>query len=221
MQTNLETELCAALDAMPTRGNAAGSIGQRLGVSAQETGLHGHRTRRRRFDDGRGQVAAAELVHRLPVKAETLHFIMDGTFTLAAVIPVIQAHIGQPVALTVCTLGLNDDTTDQLAAMLRDGRLAELRLAFSSYFRASDPDTAAHAVDALTKAGATIACERLHAKLQLYQPASGRARYILETSANLRSCQCVEIAAITNDPGLYRWHDQWLTGFFNRNSIPL
>src|ERR1035437_1152237 len=115
---------------------------------------------------------------------------MDGNFTLAAVIPVIQAHIGQPVKLTICTLGLNNDTTDALASMLKDGRLAELRLAFSSYFRASDPDTAAHAVDALTKAGATVACERLHAKLQLYRPATGRDRYCLETSANLRSCQC-------------------------------
>jgi hypothetical protein len=219
MQTNLETELCAALDAMPTRGNAAGSIGQRLGVSAQAIGLRSQRTRRRRFDDGRGQVAAAELIQRLPVKAETLHFIMDGNFRLADVVPVIQRHIGQPVALTVCTLGLNDDTTDQLAAMLHDGRLAELRLAFSSYIRASDPDTAAHAVDALTKAGATVACERLHAKLQLYRPARGRARFVLETSANLRSCQCVEVGAITNDPGLFRWHDQWLTQFFIRNSI--
>jgi len=221
MLNDLETELCAALDAMPTRHSSADSIGARLGVSARETGLHGHRTRRRRFDDGRGQVAAAELVHRLPVKAETLHFIMDGNFRLADVVPVIQRHIGQPVALTVCTLGLNNDTTDALAAMLRDGRLAELRLAFSSYFRASDPDTAAHAVKTLTEQGATVAVERLHAKLQLYRPATGRDRYVLETSANLRSCQCLEVASVTNDPGLFRWHDQWLTQFFNRNAIKL
>lgn len=216
---DLETTLCAALDAMPTRGNGAATIGQRLGVSASQAGLFGQRTRRRSQHDGRSQVAAAELVTRLPTRDETIHFLMDGNFRLADVIPVIQSHIGQPVALTICTLGLNDDTTDALAAMLRDGRLARLRLAFSSYFRASDPDTAQHAVEALTKAGAIVACERLHAKLQLYQPTKGRDRYVLETSANLRSCQCVEIAAITNSAGLFRWHDGWLTEFFTRNAI--
>jgi hypothetical protein len=218
---DLETNLCAALDSLPTRHSSAASIGARLGVSAREIGLQANRTRRRSHNDGRGQVAAAELVTRLPAKGETLHFLMDGNFRLADVVPVIQAHIGEPCRLTIATLGLNNDTTDALASMLKDGRLTELRLAFSSYFRASDRDTAQHAVETLTKAGATVAVERLHAKLQLYQPARSRDRYVLETSANLRSCQCLEIAAITNDAGLFRWHDQWLTQFFNRNAIKL
>ena len=218
---DLESALCAALDTLPKCRNAAATIGQRLGVSAREAGLHSHRTRRRVFHDGRGQVAAGELVTRLPAKGETVHFLMDGNFRLSDVIPIIQQHIGQPCRLTICTLGLNNDTTDQLAAMLKAGTLAELRLAFSSYFKASDPDTAVYAVQTLTRQGATVAVERLHAKLQLYQPAKGRARYVLETSSNLRSCQCVEVVSVTNDPGLYHWHDQWLTGFFNRNSIKL
>jgi hypothetical protein len=218
---DLESSLAAALDAQPPRRNAQATIGDRLGISAAQIGLQANRTRRRSHQDGRGQVAAAALVTRLPAKGETFHFLMDGNFRLADVVPVVQAHIGQPVKLTICTLGLNDDTTDMLAAMLRDGRLAELRLAFSSYFRASDPDTAAHAVKTLTEQGATVAVERLHAKLQLYRPATGRDRYCLETSANLRSCQCLEVASVTNDPSLFRWHDQWLTQFFNRNAIKL
>lgn len=217
----LESALSAALDALPKRRNAAETIGQRLGVSAQEAGLHGHRTRRRVFHDGRGQVAAGELIQRIPAKGETVHFILDGTFRLADVIPVIQSRIGQPCHLTICTLGLSNDTIGQLAAMLKAGTLAELRLAFSSYFRASDPDTAAHAIETLTKLGAQVAVERLHAKLQLYQPAKRRDRYVLETSSNLRSCQCVEIASVTNDPGLFNWHWQWLEKFFQHNAIKL
>jgi hypothetical protein len=213
--------LCAALDTLPKRRNAAETIGQRLGVSAREAGLHSHTARRRVFHEGRGQVAAGELIQRLPAKGETVHFILDGTFRLADVIPVIQSRIGQPCHLTICTLGLNNDTTDQLAAMLKAGTLAELRLAFSSYFKASDPDTAAHAVETLTRQGATVAVERLHAKIQLWQPAKGRARYILETSSNLRSCQCVEIASVTNDPGLFNWHSEWLEKFFQHNAIKL
>jgi hypothetical protein len=218
-RSDLESALMSALDAMPPRRNAAVTIGDRLGISAREIGVHVHAVRRRKFYDGRGQVAAGELIQRLPAIGETLHFVLDGSFRLADVIPIIQQHIGEAVALTICTLGLNDDTTGQLAAMLQAGTLAELRLAFSSYFRASDPDTATHAVQTLTKAGATVAVERLHAKIQLWKPAKSPARFVIETSSNLRSCQCVEICSITNDAGLFNFHDSWLTQFFNRNAI--
>jgi hypothetical protein len=216
---SLETALSAALDALPTRQNRAGTIGSQLGISAAETGLHVHRTRRRQFFDGQGEANAAALVKRLPRAGETLHLVMDGTFTLANVIPIIQTHIGEPCRLTICTLGLNDATTDQLAGMLKAGTLAELRLAMSSYFKASDPETAARAVKVLTQAGALVAVERLHAKLQLWRPATARGRYVLETSSNLRSCNCVEVATLTNDIRLYNWHHRWLTKFFQQNTI--
>jgi hypothetical protein len=215
----LETRLSAALNALPTRQNRAGSIGTRLGISAAQTGLHAQRTRRRQFVDGQGEANAAALVKRLPRAGETLHFVMDGTFTLANVIPIIQAHIGEPCRLTICTLGLNDATTDQLAGMLKAGTLSGLRLAMSTYFKASDPETAARAVTLLTQAGAVVAVERLHAKLQLWQPATARGRYVLETSSNLRSCNCVEVATLTNDARLYNWHHRWLTKFFQQSMI--
>jgi len=216
---NLETSLSAALEALPTRQDRAGSIGSQLGISAAQTGLHAQRTRRRRFVDGQGEINAAAIVKRLPRAGETLHLVMDGTFTLANVIPVIQGHIGEPCCLTICTLGLNDATTDLLVAMLKAGTLARLRLAMSSYFKASDPETAARAVALLTQAGALVAVERLHAKLQLWRPATARGRYVLETSSNLRSCNCVEVATLTNDARLYNWHHRWLTKFFQQNTI--
>jgi hypothetical protein len=216
---DLETTLSAALDALPTRQSRAGTIGSQLGISAAQTGLHAQRTRRRQFVDGQGEANAAALVTRLPRTGEALHFVMDGTFTLANVLPVIQAHIGEPCRLTICTLGLNDQTTDQLAAMLRAGTLSGLRLAMSSYFKASDPETAARAVTVLTQAGAVVAVERLHAKLQLWQPTTAQGRYVLETSSNLRSCNCVEVATLTNDARLYNWHHRWLTKFFQQNAI--
>ena len=218
MQT-LETSLLAAIATIPTRQDRAAKIGTRLGISAQDAGLFSQRIHRRQFLDGQGEANASALVKRLPRPGEALHFVMDGTFTLSNVIPVIQAHIGEPCSLTICTLGLNDTTTDALAAMLVAGTLAELRLAMSSYFKASDPETADRAVTVLSQAGATIAVERLHAKLQLWRPATDRARYVLETSSNLRSCNCVEVATLTNDPALFNWQNRWLTKFFQKNAI--
>ena len=219
MLTDLETALSAALEALPTRRGRSGTIGQRLGISSSEAGLHVQRTRRRQFIDGQGQANVVEIVKRLPKAGEALHFVMDGTFTLANLIPIIQGHVGEPCRLTICTLGLNNDTVDLLAAMLRAGTLSGLRLAMSSYFRASDSETADRAVKILNQAGAVVCVERLHAKLQLWKPATSPARYVLETSSNLRSCNCVEIVTLSNDAALYTWHNKWLTRFFDKNSI--
>lgn len=216
---DLETTLSAALAALPTRQDRSGTIGSQLGISAAQTGLHAQRTRRRQFVDGQGEANAGALVTRLPQVGETIHFLLTGEFTLGNVIPIIQAHIGEPCRLTICTLGLNDATTDLLVAMLKAGTLSGLRLAMSSYFKASDPETAARAVALLTQAGAVVAVERLHAKLQLWRPATSPARYVLETSSNLRSCNCVEVASLTNDARLYNWHHRWLTKFFQQNTI--
>ena len=216
---DLETSLSAALEALPRRRGHSGTIGQRLGISAAETGTHRQRIRRRQFINGQGEANAAALVKRLPKDGEAMHFIMDGTFTLANLIPIIQGHVGQPCRLTICTLGLNDATTDALAAMLKTGTLSGLRLAMSSYFRASDPETADRAVKILGGAGAVVCVERLHAKLQLWQPATSRAHYTLETSSNLRSCNCAEIVTLSNDAALYTWHNKWLSLFFDKNAI--
>jgi hypothetical protein len=219
MLSALEISLSAALDALPKRQDHGATIGSRLGISAADAGLHSQRTRRRQFVDGQGEANAAALVKRLPRTGEALHFVMDGTFTLANAIPVIQAHVAEPCRLTVCTLGLNDATTDRLAGMLKAGTLTGLRLAMSSYFKASDPETAARAVTVLTQCGAVVAVARLHAKLQLWQPATARGRYVLETSSNLRSCQCIEVATLTNDAGLFNWHAKWLSKFFQQNAL--
>lgn len=219
MLTDLETSLSAALNALPTRQDRAGTIGSQLGISAAQTGLHAQRTRRRQFIDGQGEASASAIVKRLPRTGEALHFVLDGTFKMSDVIPVIQGYIGEPCRLTVCTLGLNNDTTDQLAGMLKAGTLESLRLAMSSYFKASDPETAARAVELLTQAGAVVAVARLHAKLQLWRPTTARSRFVLETSSNLRSCNCVEICTLTNNARLYNWHQRWLTRFFQQNTI--
>jgi hypothetical protein len=198
---------------------AGDTIGTRLGISSADAGTHTRRSKHRTLQDFTGKSARAEeVVGRLPALEQSRHFILDGTFTLATVIPVIQQQTG-PCSLTICTLGLNDDTTDLLAAMLKDGRLTDLRLAISSYFRASDRQTADRAIRILGKAGATIAVERVHAKLQVYAPTKSKARFVLETSSNLRSCNCIETATLTNSPALYQFHDAWLTKFFTRNKI--
>lgn len=218
VQDDLEAALSAGLGELPEATSR--TIGTDLGINAQDIGTHRRTTRRRRFADWTEQSAKAEkVVGRLPSKGTTSHFLLDGSFVLASIIPVILDQINSPCRLTIATLGLNLDTVDLLATMLQDKRLSSLRLAMSSYFQQADPTTASYATETLKQEGAIVAVARVHVKLQLYRPSTGKARYVLETSSNLRSCNCIEAAMLTNDAALYRWHDQWLTKFFNTHKI--
>lgn len=219
MKNDLETLLSDALSTLPGRQSRPATIGGQLGIDAAAIGIHTRRTRRRAFVDGQGQANAAALITRLPRPSESMHFVLDGSFRLSETLPIIAQHIGEPAALTICSLGLNDDCTDLLSTMLKAGTVTELRLALSSYFKASDATTANRAVEVLTGLGAKVAIARVHAKIQLWRPATKAGRYVLETSSNLRSCMCIEQASIANDPGLFRWHDKWLTQFFQRHAI--
>ena len=214
---SIENSLLAALGELPSPHR---TIGATIGINYLEVGTHHRTTRRRRFADWTEQSAKAEtVVGRLPAKGATHHFLLDGSFVLASVIPVVLDQISSPCRLTIATLGFNLDTVDLLATMLQDGRLSGLRLAMSSYFQQADAETASYAVETLKAEGAIVAVARVHVKLQLYRPAKGSARYALETSSNLRSCNCIECGMLTNDVALYRWHDQWLTKFFNTHQI--
>ena len=211
---DLESRLAAAVKSMPMRHSAADGVGRRLGISATEAGLHPLRARRRSFAEAHSATSASLLVSRLPEPGESMHLLMDGSFRLGLVLPVIQRLIGGPCRLSVCTLGLHHNTTNLLHGMLQDGRLCHLRIALSSYFRAGDREIADRAAKILSQAGAAIAVERLHVNLQLWQPEAGSDRYVVESSGNLRSCQCIEIATVINDAPLFEWHSRWLSKLF-------
>lgn len=199
--------------------SSAETIGRKLGVSAIATGTVTTRTHRRTFKQANGNNPLDELLPKLPKAGETFHWLLDGTFQMGSVIPHVQRLIGEPCGITLATLGLNNATADELEQMLRDGRATGLRLAISSYFQSADKITAERITAQLKAAGASLAVERNHAKVQLYKPVNKPGRYVIETSSNLRSCNCIEIATITNDTALYDWQDGWLTQFFERNQI--
>jgi hypothetical protein len=195
-------------DALPTASSATLPAGQALGVQAQRITRH---PRQRRFVDMREQVdAARKLVCPLPRPGESVHALLSGEFILAAVIPAILDELAQPAALTVSTLGLNDVTVDLMVRELETGRLTKCDLVLSHYFQQADKEQCARAVHRMHQAGQAVSVCRNHAKLMLFQPAKGRDRYVIETSANLRSAVCLEQLTLSNDAALFGFHTGWL-----------
>ena len=196
------------------------TVGRRTGLAAAAVGTVTNKITGRTFLDASYRtVTATELLPTLPAPGESRHWLMDGSFTLGSLIPHTLKLIGEPVELTLATLGLNDETASDLARLMHQGKITKLRMAMSSYFYGADKNIAQAIINLLRPLGATFAVERNHAKLQLYKPATGADRYVLETSSNLRSCNCLEIVAVTNDAALFEFHDKWLTTFFLKNEI--
>lgn len=162
----------------------------------------------------RGKESVVDRLGTLPKPGEALHTIIDGTFKLGDLVPAVHHLAKSPLALTVATLGINKDTVDLIAGMIGRGELTRLRIIFSHYFTASDKSTFNHAIDTFTRCGARVAVDRVHAKLLLFEPPKGRNRWVVESSANLRSCQSIEQLAIINDAGLFAFHEDWLAKYF-------
>lgn len=61
----------------------------------------------------------------------------------------------------------------------------------------------------LTARKQPVVAVRSHAKVLLFAMSDG-AHYVIESSANLRSCRNVEQFALTRDAGLLQFHRAWM-----------
>ena len=179
-----------------------------LGLSAAER----RRTEKVRkhvcFDFSRVENAARQ-IKALPKRGESIHCLMGGEYNGSDLVPAVQSLAGAPIdELYVATLGFNKTNTAQLCGLIDDGVLRRLTVVCSHYFRQTSGDTYAFAEEELAARGQRIVATRNHAKLLLFR--IGRARYVNESSANLRSCNNLEQFTLCRSDTLYRFHRRWL-----------
>lgn len=164
--------------------------------------------RRACFDFSRVENAARQ-IKVLPKPGESIHCLMGGDYNGSDIIPALQSLAGAPIDdLYLATLGFNKTNAGQLCAMLDDGVLRRVSLICSHYFAKTDDATFAYAERELTARGQRIVATRNHAKLVLLR--FGRARYVVESSANLRSCNNLEQFSLCRSESLYKFHAGWL-----------
>jgi len=165
----------------------------------------------RRFGRALSLDACRAQLEPLPRDGETLHMLMGGAYCGWDVIASVQELASAPISeMWIATLGFNDATTEQLCAMLDAKTLGRVSLICSHYFKSSDPQTFDNATKALGQRGQTIICTRSHAKVQCL--AIDRARYVIESSANLRSCNNLEQFTLSNSGPLFEFHREWMQG---------
>jgi len=174
---------------------------------------------------------AADLLKRLPDPGEALHAIINGTFCFFDVIPALVDLAGARCErLDITTLGFNKRNAAALLREMDAGRIGHVELCCSVLHEALEPGLCQKLWSELHDRGSVLKCARNHTKVQLFEMDDGRA-YVIEGSANLRSCAMAEQFMICQDRGLLEFHRSWvsqlcadentrrLTGQFNKKHV--
>jgi hypothetical protein len=168
----------------------------------------------RTFIDLQQVKAAKDHITRLPEVGETQHAIISGRYPLFAMVPAVCELAGCDIdELWLVTLSYGRDNAADLLEMLDDGRIKKTWLMVSHYFAAANAHLYDPLAAALIERGQRVLALRTHAKIILFRLADGR-RYVVESSANLRSCKNIEQWAFTRDDDLFQFHRDWIAGLF-------
>jgi len=203
------------LDGLPTRPTERPPGKEKPKPPGEAAGI-GFRTKvtttveRRRFYDLRNVPNAVELIRPLPKRRETIHAIMGGDFTAWDLVPAILNLAGKPArAFFAATLGFNAQNSHHLCQLMAAGEIQAATVLCSDYFAKADAKTYAEAKAKLAKVGGVLNSTRNHAKILALD--FGADAYVVEASANLRSCNNLEQIALSNDRALFDFHRSWIS----------
>lgn len=165
---------------------------------------------RRLFKDYRADPTAFRHMKRLPKEGESHHGIISGKYALWDLVPALIERTGEPVAdLYLSTLGFSKQNGADLCGLLDGRQVRRVTLVCSYYFQKTSGGIYDTVVPELLKRGQRVKAYRSHTKMVLARMAGG-ARYVVESSANLRSCRNTEQFVMTRCPKLYAFHRRWL-----------
>jgi hypothetical protein len=174
------------------------------------------RTHRRRFACLQ---AAADALDILPQEGETLHAVMTGLYDLMHLLIVLLDRLGSPCnTLRIATLSLSRRNVQEMVALFDSGKVRQLDLLTSDFFRKHDDDIFAELVKEFHERGQRVAAARSHCKIVAVSLDDGR-RYVLEGSANLRTNRNLEQFTLSRDQELHQHYDTWLEGMVSKHAI--
>ena len=176
---------------------------------------HVRRTDRMVMLDARRLANAVEHIGRLPEPGEAFHLVTAKQYSLWHVIKAaLQLAAPAKISrLTVATLGFSRQNLEELLAALDAGDIGQVDFLFSVYFKSNEKEICERLAHELTTRGQRVVAMLTHAKVLLMETTDGRA-FVVESSANLRSCSSIEQIMVTNDAALLRFHREWIESLF-------
>lgn len=154
---------------------------------------------------------AVEAITELPAPGEYIHVITGQEFAGFDLLGAILKLSGAKAfaALTLTTLGFSKPNLASLQGMIdaKQVKPKTLKILCSDFFRRSDRDIWKIGAGQAKRLGYGFRSTRNHTKLIL---ADVGRRYVVESSANLRSCANLEQFTMTHSKQLYEFHAGWI-----------
>jgi len=151
-------------------------------------------------------------IKTLPGPRETLHCVTKGNYNSSDIIPATLELAGGATIkrLDLATLSFSNRNVSQIAELKDAGKIAEIWLLYSSYFAQGNEEQHRFAEEHLAKArGARIGSVRCHAKIILMEMSDDR-HFVVESSANLRSCHNIEQFTFCNSREVLLFYRDWI-----------
>lgn len=150
-------------------------------------------------------IAAIERLGGLPADGECWHLITDGGFDVVHLVDALIHFAKQPCRhLHIATLAANRKSVAGLKEMMDAGRLEDVGVLMSLFFRDGDSEGSRTTAKAFAEIGVKVHFAKTHAKYYLLS-FDGPA-LVIEGSLNLRQCRSVEQLTITNDRRLLEFY---------------
>ncbi|MBP7951738.1 MAG: hypothetical protein KA004_19000 [Verrucomicrobiales bacterium] len=142
----------------------------------------------------------------------SIHAIIPGDFVFGDLLDRIAEKHGCPERIDITTLSISERNVQTLLKLANHASAPELTLLLSYYFRSTNKDIF-RAVETLLvpKANCRVAIGRVHTKVILLDY-PGRP-LVIESSANLRSSNCIEQVTILCSEALLKFHRAWIDEF--------
>ena len=174
---------------------------------------HVRRPVRRLFVNALRAKNAADALAGLPADGETWHCLMTGEYDGFDLLPAMLDHARPaPIEdLYLATLGFNAANVRRLLELMDAGAVRRCAMIVSLFYEAdhNEADTCYMLARELPARGGWYCATRSHAKIIAARFADGRY-FVIESSANLRTCRNLEQFAITQDRGLFDFHREWM-----------
>jgi len=215
----MTTDIDAILGVQPSPQREARNRQSRIPLHGNPR--HVRRPTRRLFVNALRAKVAAEALISLPAEGETWHCIMTGDYDSFDLIPTMLDHARPAVIedLHLATLGFNHANARRLLELMDAGVIRRCAMIVSQYYEADhkEADTCYTLARELPARGGWYCAARSHAKVIAARFSDGRC-FVIESSANLRTCRNLEQFAITHDGGLFDFHRQWMEGVYEHET---
>jgi hypothetical protein len=152
---------------------------------------------------------ALAVLEELPEEGQSLHCLMTGRYDLMQLVVALVERIGVVDAMRASTLSFHASNLAQLLALLDAGKVRRLDLLACTFWRNTNRGLHAQTLAELRQRGQRLAVARVHAKVVCLAGADG-SRWALESSANLRSCDCWENLTIVRCTAVHDFHSGWI-----------